>query len=256
MARSFNGTTDQIDCGTGVQNPSAGIGISVWIYPTTLTPAYQAVYVKFNSANANLGGHAILLKSTGKLAVYLSIVATARGFDPGTITVSQNVWTHVFLHYRNSVSGQAGFRLFVNGALDSNSAANLGALGTTFQAGDKTSIGTDFNNAGRNFKGGVAELAMWNTDINGPEIVNLAQGTRPWLVRPQNLCHYMPLDGIESPEPDLNRGGTTLKNNGTLTGTSQTFIGPPVFMMTPRRPPIIDVQRAARAAKNSALIID
>jgi hypothetical protein len=83
-------------------------------------------------------------------------------------------------------------------------------------------------------KATLADVAIWNVDLTAFEISALAKGARPNIIRPASLVAWWPLDGLQSPEPDLSRNA----KNGTLTGTAAAF-GPPYAPFTPRWPQII-----------------
>jgi hypothetical protein len=82
---------------------------------------------------------------------------------------------------------------------------------------------------GQALQGNMADTALWNVVLSATEIAALAKGIRPPQVRPAALIGYWPLDGLQSPEPDLSGN----RNNGTLTGTVNAF-GPPIRPITPR----------------------
>lgn len=80
-------------------------------------------------------------------------------------------------------------------------------------------------------KGAVFDFAMWNVVLTVNEIAALARGIRPFNIRPTALMIYWPLDGLQSPEPDLSRNA----KNGTVSGPAFAP-GPSATMFTPRWP--------------------
>jgi hypothetical protein len=211
MARSFNGSTDYIDCGASVPNATTAITTAAWVYVTSLVPAYQGIYSKSNYPNAL---NQILVKSSGKFAYYVVLVGIGLvGLDPGTNAISTGSWHHIAMTFD---SADGFLRGYLDGVADgTTSAASGNNLGTTW-GGVSTAIGNDLASAGRNFSGTIADAAQWNNVALTPsEIAALASGIRPYRIRRSALVGYWPLEGTASPEPDVIGG-----NNGTLTGTS------------------------------------
>jgi hypothetical protein len=215
MARSFNGTTDQISCGATI-NPTA-ITMSAWFYLPSSTSGYRAIY-----STAATGNYQQILINPSKIAYYVYGSADIH-VDPGATLITTGVWIHCALTY-DSVGG---LKTYFNGANDGTAAAN-GTLGVA--DAPLTTIGYDANSPGRNFPGRIADCAKWNIALTAAEIGALANGARPYQIRPANLFHWCPLDGYASPEPDYSGS----KFNGTLTGTSYVS-GPPLNLFTPRR---------------------
>lgn len=56
----------------------------------------------------------------------------------------------------------------------------------------------------RNWDGMIAHFAKWSGTLLGDaEALALAGGANPLAIQPQHLACYLPLDGVNSPEPDL-----------------------------------------------------
>lgn len=218
MARSLNGSTDQIDAGTsGTLQPTSACTCSIWINPGTLSNAYNQL-IGWDFCH-------IFLKSNSKLALYVNVGGNTFNYDgTGTNTLSSNTWYHIAW---TAASGVAAITGYVNGVSDGSVNGNSGAL---VQSGNFT-MGWDHGTAGRNFPGKLADGAVWSTVLSASEIAALAAGIRPKDIRSSSLVGYWCLDGINSPEPDLSGNA----KNGTLTGTALAA-GPPVGMFTPHWP--------------------
>ncbi len=216
MARSFNGSTDKIECGTAVPAPQA-ITISAWVNFASLAAAYSSVYSKVFTGNAY---HQLFVSSAGKIVTYIFGIGDIH-VDPGTNTaVTTGTWNHFAITYDSS----DGLRAFVNGVGSGTAAAN-GALATGFSTGRITSIGTDIGTAGRFVNGRIVDVAMWGIRLFPSEVTALASGMRANRIRVGSLLHYVPLSGrVPNYEPDL----TPYANNGTLTGTA--FYPDPPFI--------------------------
>jgi hypothetical protein len=78
-----------------------------------------------------------------------------------------------------------------------------------------TTIGRVPSNSVTNYADAtIEEAAIWNVALTDDEILSLARGFSPLLIRPIALVAYWPLRGLLSPEPDL-VGGFAM----TLTAT-------------------------------------
>jgi hypothetical protein len=149
-----------------------------------------------------------------------TFVGISFNFTPDT-----GVWHHLFISTDNSTAGT----LFL---LDGVSQTVGGTGGTPNGSGTGGSRQFACQVPGNDpLVGKMADLAIWNVKLTLLEGQALAKGIRPPAVRPLSLQMYFPLDGLQSPEPDLSGN----KASGTLTGSSLTF-GPPFTMFTPRWP--------------------
>jgi hypothetical protein len=220
MARSFNGSTDEL-ISSSIAIPVAAT-MAIWVKPITLPSGYQTV-CGYGGANDYFVIH---LKSTGNAAYYCFSVTGGIHVDPGTATYTLNAWTHTAITY-DSINN---LLTYANGISDGTNNLGFGNLG---QADSPlgAALGYDTTTPGRHLNGVMADFGYWNTALTVAEIRALANGARPGNIRPQNLLCWQPLDGLQSPEPDL----SGKKNNGTLTGTTAAF-GPPLMQFTPRWP--------------------
>jgi hypothetical protein len=221
MARSFNGTSDQIDCGTGVPRPVANAGVTqmAWIYPTSFPHGYNCIQ-QINDGGT--GAVQMYVKSTGQMAWYINF----DNVDPGSATLSTNAWYNVL--HRHAAGGGNLLETFINGVSDGTTTSGGATQAVT---GGHYVIGFDNTTAGRNFAGRIARCALWNVTLTNIEVAALATGALPISIRPGNLMLWEELHGLVSPEPDYSGN----KNNGILTGTAFAF-GPPVMPFTPRWP--------------------
>jgi hypothetical protein len=231
MARSFNGSSDVINLGTPSALNLAGsnITVSCWanasVFPsgsatvgTLVEHGYDGTTEQWFLRYAWTGTQVALdfgMFNTGTGAVNVR-------WAP--VTNSTGTWYHVLGLFNGSAyavySGGVQQNLIASSQALLTSTARC-AIGASEQSGTFQ----------RFFNGNIADAAVWNTALSDGEVAALAKGARPYSVRPGSLVGYWPLDGLQSPEPDLSGKA----NNGTLTGTALVS-GPPVMQFTPRWP--------------------
>lgn len=159
-ARSFNGTTDYVDMGSDSSINPAALTYSTWIKASAFSNAYNSVIAKSESA----GRYAtILIKSTGKLACYVTTSGGSVSYDgTGTYTLSVGVWYHLAFTYDST----SGLKCYVNGIQDGSAAAN----GTITTGADVVHIGDYPSIAGRFFSGIIDEVSISNIARTAEEI--------------------------------------------------------------------------------------
>jgi hypothetical protein len=226
MARAFTARGDKIDCGNGASLTVAAFTLSCWTYIPTLTFTGTNTSFAFmcgkNDATSS-GAYCIYVGSTGKVHYTFATGGTGHSVD-GSHVLSINTWYNIISTY-NSVAGLVGY---VGAASDGTivAAGSIGGATSHFQMGDDFANPSVFNSTAR-----IANVGLWNTVLAAGEVGALANGALPLSIRQGNLVGNWPVDGLQSPEPDLSGNA----NNGTLTGTALAA-GPPVMPFTPRWP--------------------
>jgi len=138
----------------------------------------------------------------------------------GVVATAIDTWTHCAAVFASATSRTS----YINGANPVNETTNVAG---SFAGMDRVSVARRGSSGGSlQFNGDVAEVAIWNVALTEPELLALANGTNPKLIRPENLVFYAPLYGVDSPEPNLTIGGSTY--NLTLTNTPTLTTHPPV----------------------------
>ncbi len=149
-----------------------------------------------------------------------------------TQTVTTGVWYHTGVSYNGT-----NFVFYWNGV-----AVGSGSNATTVSSAQyyigSSGSGTEF------FNGTLADIASWNVVLTAAEFAALALGARPGRIRRSSLNGWWPLDGLQSPEPDLSGN----KFNGTLVTAVASNPGPPVMQFTPRWPQFNEIFVAPPAA--------
>jgi Concanavalin A-like lectin/glucanases superfamily len=112
-----------------------------------------------------------------------------------TVPVSAAAWMH--LAYVRAAPGAGSARFFSNGVLHS-------AQDTTrilAELGGGLTIGCNVGGSGLPFRGDLAHVAVWADGLTDAEVLALARGVSPTMVRLATLRGYWPLLGNASPEP-------------------------------------------------------
>ena len=163
----FDGTNDYINCGSSISiNPSA-LTYCAWIKGTAFTNAYISVISKNEPLNTTA---TLLIKSNGKLALYIYANAIVNYDGTGVNTLSVNNWYHLCLTY----SSAAGLKGYVNGSVDGSAAAN-GAITTSSQP---VWIASHPSIPGRNFNGNVSNAQIYNRALSATEILQNYNATK------------------------------------------------------------------------------
>lgn len=186
MARRFVQAGSQyLECAT---TPVTGVPLTLacWGLPADAT-AQTLLTVTATSGRNNfilaLGG----ISTTGKVsAATISTggsteVLSAIAFMPG-------VWSH-FCGVFSAVNFRA---VFLNGRSKATDTTSVTPSGVT-----AINVGSGYYTSGSRQKfmsGLVAWPAVWNAALTDAEVAQLAQGTDPRVVRPQNLVAFWPLD--------------------------------------------------------------
>jgi len=127
---------------------------------------------------------------------------------------SANTWHHACAVERSTTDRSA--------YIDGGSRGNVGGTEAPASA-DEVQIGT-IDGATR-LQGKVAEAAIWNTDLDDPEVALLGLGLCPLFIRPANLVFYAPLIGRYNPEIDI-MGSRNLTLIGTVVENHPRMIYP------------------------------
>lgn len=214
MARLFNGTSNRIDLANETNfdfERTQAFSIAGWVYVT-----------------ANISNGAICAKqTTSALGWFLGTENTGGprlagqiASPPGQVyaesvgVLSLNVWQHVVLTYDGS-STVAGLLLYINGVSQAKT-NTVETLAASILNNEPVQLGGRGGTVAPDtfFSGGESGFGIWNVVLTQSNITTLNTAADPLGVQNANLIAYLPLCGVDSPEPD--RKGT---NNGTLTGT-------------------------------------
>jgi hypothetical protein len=209
MARSGAGTAGNYLANTAANATAAPLTMACWFRPANVTTYYTLMNVQIRPKT--FSDEYFVLGINGAAAGDPVICETAAGGAyPGAATSTSyvaNTWQHAC-----AVFGATNSRsVYLNGggkATDTTTATPSGISYT--QVGGFSDGTTDFDG----MNGRIAEAAIWTAALTDAEVLSLARGFSPKLVRPDALVNYWPLIGRHSPELDI-VGGRPL----TITGT-------------------------------------
>jgi len=170
-------TVNQVVAGNGTT--VTGIGVYLFFRGATAgDPVSATDYDGSTSAQANSGG-----------------------------SVTSGTWTHGGAVF----SGASSRAVFLNGTKTTNTTTTS----TNLAATDRTYIGA-FISGTSQFSGDLAEVAIWNVALTDDEMISLAAGCSPLLIRPASLQFYAPL----WPTIFDYRKGVTVTNVNTTTAAA------------------------------------
>lgn len=206
MARSTNGSSDKISCGsiTGLAL-AVNASYSGWMYRAAVgTTAGFGAYIHPNRFS-------VVWYSDNFM--YFSI---DNGVNESYGATSQIIsgWHHVVCVYNGAgVTNEDRLKVYVNGI--SPSLSYISVIPTTLGNNPSWEFGRDNVSGDRFWAGAYAECGIWNVTLTAAEAISLGQGLSPLSVRPSSLLAYWPLVGHSSPERELIN-----RFEGVLTGTS------------------------------------
>lgn len=151
----FNGT-DEYAQGTGLTVPTTAYTKSVWFW----VDAYVAnnIVSGFNG----VGGHFLYMGSTTKILVGHHNQGVAFGTYQSNATISLNTWYNVTVTFSTS----QGFKIYINGQLDSSHNMTLAHLGSG------TTNLASYGNSGDNFLNGrISKVYTYNRSLTGAEVL-------------------------------------------------------------------------------------
>jgi hypothetical protein len=221
MARSLSGvgSADQINCGSGVTDLGSTWSVGGRFLVTTTSGITSVLFARWTNSTTNREINIYL--ASGKFGVDIPYISAILA-SPNAPMVGS--W-HDFVVTRNG----SAWVLYVDGAQDTTATnAASGETGATVQIGYSSALGNS-----QTWPGSLSDFFQSNTAWSTSQVLGFHNGQRPPAIDPVGIAAggYWPLDGLQSPEPDLSGN----KHNGTLTGTASAF-GPAVALQTPRRP--------------------
>ncbi len=230
MARLFDDASSQYLERTSAVLTATPITLAAWFY---LDDAADPADFTILSLSASTGTEywTTDVERSGGSAYVRAVAQSGATSDVSTrTTVSMNTWHHGAAVFASSTSRTA----YLDGTAGTENTTSIAPSGV-----DRTDVGTQFYSGARlnYFSGRIAEAAIWSVALTAAEIVSLAKGFSPLLVRPASLAAYWPLVGRNSPETDP-RGGNDLTVTGATAADHVRVFNPTRALLnvhTPRR---------------------
>ena len=141
-------------------------------------------------------------------------------------TSAANLATSTWYHVLATWTAPCTIVIYVNGVSQGltteqsgGTVSQIQATATTIQVGHETDEAVDGN------EGQYGWLGLWTVVLSQADATTLASGVPPWLVKRESLAMCPVLWGTDAPEEDYCSAAT-----GTVTGTTASAQGPPVFL--------------------------
>ena len=202
---------------SAVYNNLGAFTYSAWVYPTASPDGdFSTIIVKDPT-----GAFSPFIEFEGNGTTTLTAAVTNAGGVTFAVSTSNdllalNTWANVIATF--DINGDRKIHLYVNG-VEINYAVQdpLPAGAQSDNSADGFYFGNDTFDDG--WDGNLAELAVWNTVLTGPQITAVAASTTGVAsIQPANLVGYWHLCGTASPEPDVSGNG----NDGVLSTNAPT----------------------------------
>ena len=235
MARTFDGSNDQIACGSGAAIDELGpFTACAFVRITSNVTDERQILTKMNSAYngkmflAAAGGGG----SNNKIIVVVSASDSIYAESAADVLVV-NTWRVVISSWNGGISVSPKiYACTIGGALAEVSYTTQdGGSGVVTDAAATLRIGARDPLDATFFAGGLAECALWNRVLTDDELRALGRGFTPAFF-PRGRVFYCPITGRQTTE--MNWAGTT---HGTVTDT--TFLDHPSVMSLQQ--PVVDI---------------
>lgn len=219
MARVFNGNTANRINVSSTPVTAVRLTMACWFYADTITANYELMCIantglsdrdrfSLRLAGADVGDPVV---AETKAGTSNNVATTSSGFSATT-------WQHACATFGPTTGTDRA--VYLNGGSKGTNTTNRTPSGL-----NGISLGVRTTSAQSNpLAGRLAHAAIWSAQLDDAEVVSLAQGICPLLVRPGSLECYWPLFGNDSPEPEL-----VGRFEGTITGTVTKADQPRMF---------------------------
>ena len=190
--------------------------------PVTAAPLTLACWGRPETATVNqmcigladaVTTHRWVLSCSTSQQVVAGAAAGGAEAQAGIGSWSINTWQHFAATFESDTSRYS----YLDGVQSTQNTTSVAPIGV-----NHLNVGSR-PDAALPFVGMLAEAAVWNVALTLAEIVSLAKGFAPSLIRPTSLVAYWPLFGNDSPELDRWNGRYDL-----------TLFGPPDKAEHPR----------------------
>jgi len=191
---NFDGSNDYIDLGTpSILGNSNIITLSAWFNPSITVNNYGP-FIGIREAG-NTFPYQLGVSNTTKVRFIISESVGTFKFILGNDVLSINNWYHAV-----GVANGTDLRLYINGVLQNDIKTYNGTLVTptsNILMGKQSAVSTAI------FNGEMSNLALWNTDLTGPQVTTLYNNGTPIqtlanIPQSSNLKAWYKLDTSET----------------------------------------------------------
>lgn len=241
MARSNNATAGNYLSNTAAAVTAAPLTMAAWFNPVSVTEDHILISCSRSSSSDNW----FFLAANGVTAGDPIAASTITGGTEALATTSTSFVANTWQHACGVWSAANSRAAYLNGGGVGTNSTSLTPTGI-----DRTYVGrlTGFDGSlYGSMNAAIAEAAIWNVALTAAEVLQLAKGLCPLLVRPASLVCYWPIYGRASPEPDL-ADGLPLTISGTMAQAAHTRVFMPCA-------PIIGFQTAAGAPGTTSKVM-
>lgn len=154
-------------------------------FRATSSAATQMIF-SLNDTGSDNNRFNLYLRTTGNVAVNVRTTNSSI-VESSTAYSTADVWEHAGMACASTTSRFA-LHQGVKGTEDTGSQSVSGIDGSAIGCSRQAS-NTNF------FDGALAQIGVWNADLDDDEWLALADGVSPLLIRPQSLVSYVPLIG-------------------------------------------------------------
>lgn len=201
--------------------------LSVWVRPSDVTSLQGVFWIGDKDSGTQF--YALILEgqAVGDPVTARAVAGTLQDASTSTSFVL-NTWQHLCGVFASATDR----RVFLNGGGKGTNTTSRVPSGL-----DRVSLGRlDDSTPTDPFSGQIAEAAIWSVALNDDEVVQLARGHAPTMVRAASVIAYWPIVGRFNPETNSLNAAYNLALSG---GPMVAVRGPPVI----RRMPTLHVRR-------------
>jgi hypothetical protein len=179
-ALEFDGVTDYLDAGTGVDLGTGDFTISAWVYLNAIGADENLFYKK----NDNNNRWYFVINSSGKLSFYSKYSGSVVISDTGDTPLEANTWYRIVV----SVDRDSFIKFYINGVLDGTGSGNTDTIDNT----GALVIGKNGTTGSTYVDGMMSDAQIWDAAFSAADVLYDYNN-------PEQLA--------------LNRGGTSLTNS-------------------------------------------
>ena len=220
MARNFNGSTDDINCGDStVLDGASTCTVVIWLNEDVLETSKQILDKMDGASNRSFQ----FFKASTSGDIGLDIWDTTNRLL--VISTDGNVIAGTYTHLAWVWNGINSSNIYQDGTSLSLNTQTANSPSTITNSSNNMAIAERDGDIA-NLDGTLAFLAMWDTNLTSNEIAIIARGINPWVVQNASLVSFYPIEGNDSTEPQF--VGQTF--TGTVSGSTKVA-NPPVELL-------------------------